>query len=57
MGSDHKHRVCTFQEAGNAIKAHEKACVNGCFRRGPGWAGEAAWECACPEEALTMVAR
>ena len=44
MGADHKHRVCTYLEAENAIKLHEKIYVNDCFCRGPARDGKAAWE-------------
>ena len=44
MGSGHKHRVSTFQEAENAIRANEKIYVNDCFCRGPAREGKAAWE-------------
>ena len=44
MGSDHKHRVCTFQEAEDAIRRNEKIYVNDCFCRGPAREGKAAWE-------------
>jgi NAD-dependent dihydropyrimidine dehydrogenase PreA subunit len=44
MGSDHKHRVCTFKEAEDAIKANEKIYINDCFCRGPARDGNAAWE-------------
>ena len=44
MGVDHKHRVCTFQEAEDAIRANEKIYVNDCFCRGPAREGKTAWE-------------
>ena len=44
MGSDHEHRVCTYQEAEDAIMAHEKFYVNDCFCRGPARDGKAAWD-------------
>lgn len=44
MGSDHKHRVCTYFEAEQAIKNNEVIFLNECFCRGPARDGKAAWE-------------
>ncbi len=44
MGTDHKHRVCTYAEAENAIRLHEKIFINDCFCRGPAHNGETAYE-------------
>lgn len=43
MGADHTHRVCTYQEAEEAIRGHEKIYVNDCFCRAPAKAGERPW--------------
>jgi Pyruvate/2-oxoacid:ferredoxin oxidoreductase delta subunit len=43
MGTNHSHRVCTFQEAESVIKAHDPVFVNECFCRGPAKAGKTAW--------------
>jgi len=51
MGTDHIHRLCTYKEAEEAIRAHEVVYVNDCFCRGPARAGETKWEyCGCPVE-------
>jgi len=44
MGTEHKHRVCTFQEAKDAIKRNKKIYINDCFCRGPAKKGETSWE-------------
>lgn len=51
MGSDHFHRICTYNEAEEAIRTNEAIYVNDCFCRGPAKKGEAKWEyCGCPVE-------
>lgn len=51
MGTDHEHRVCTYQEAEEAIRAHDRIYVNDCFCRGPARDGQTKWEyCGHPVE-------
>ena len=44
MGTDHKHRICTFEEADKAIRAHDVLYVNDCFCRTPAKLGKSAWK-------------
>ena len=44
MGTDHKHRICTYEEAEEALRAHERIYVNDCFCRGPAKRGETNWK-------------
>ncbi|MHC5035750.1 MAG: ATP-binding protein [Planctomycetota bacterium] len=44
MGTDHEHRICTFQEAEEAIRAHEVIYLNDCFCRRPTQEGKTPWE-------------
>ncbi len=44
MGTDHKHRLCTFEEAEKAIRDHSEFYVNECFCRGPAKAGKTSWD-------------
>jgi ferredoxin len=51
VGTDHKHTVCTYDEARAAIEAHEEIFVNNCFCRTPAHDGKANWEyCGHPLE-------
>ena len=44
MGTDHKHRICTYEEAEDALRAHDRIYVNDCFCRGPAKKGKTKWE-------------
>ncbi|MCK5115925.1 MAG: 4Fe-4S binding protein [Candidatus Aegiribacteria sp.] len=44
MGTDHKHRLCTYEEAEKAIRDQSEFYVNECFCRGPAKAGETSWD-------------
>ena len=44
MGTDHIHRVCTYQEAEEAIRKHDVIYLNDCFCRAPAKAGKTPWE-------------
>jgi len=44
MGTDHEHRLCTFEEAEKAIRNHVNFYVNECFCRGPAKAGKLPWD-------------
>ena len=51
MGTDHKHRICTFKEAEEVVRSHEVTYVNDCFCRGPARDGKTKWEyCGHPVE-------
>jgi len=51
MGTDHEHRVCTYEEAEKAIKNHDAIYMNDCFCRRPARDGETSWEyCGHPVE-------
>lgn len=51
MGREHKHRICTYEEAEKAIRSHEAIYVNACFCRTPARDGETSWEyCGHPIE-------
>ena len=43
MGKDHKHRICTYEEAERAIRSHETIYVNACFCRKPAQDGKTSW--------------
>jgi len=40
MSADHEHRVCTYREAEDAVRAHSAIYVNDCFCRGPAQAAK-----------------
>jgi ferredoxin len=44
MGTEHNHRICTFKEAEEAIRAHETIYVTDCFCRTPAKEGKTPWE-------------
>jgi Pyruvate/2-oxoacid:ferredoxin oxidoreductase delta subunit len=44
MGRDHQHRVCTYEEAEQAIRAHEAIYLNACFCRKPAQDGQTRWD-------------
>ncbi|MHC5081421.1 MAG: ATP-binding protein [Planctomycetota bacterium] len=51
MGTEHKHRVCTFEEAEKAIRAQDVIYVNDCFCRRPAKEGKTPWAyCGHPIE-------
>lgn len=51
MGTDHKHRVCTYTEAEEAIRSNKVIYVNACFCRTPARDGKTAWQyCGHPIE-------
>jgi ferredoxin len=43
MSTDHEHRVCTYREAEETLRAHETVYVNDCFCRLPAKQGKAKW--------------
>ena len=54
MGTDHPHRVCTFQEAEETIRGSKTVFVNDCFCRRPAKEGKCAWE-YCGHEVETCM--
>jgi len=51
VGTDHVHRVCTYEEAEKAIRAHDEIFLNDCFCRTPAKEGKTPWEyCGHPVE-------
>jgi ferredoxin len=44
MGRDHEHRICTYEEAEQAIRAHDTICMNACFCRKPARDGKTSRE-------------
>ncbi|MHC5040398.1 MAG: hypothetical protein ACYTHM_24065, partial [Planctomycetota bacterium] len=44
MGTQHKHRVCTFAEAEEAIRAHDVIYVSDCDCRASAKEGKSPWE-------------
>ncbi|OGL47056.1 MAG: hypothetical protein A2161_20085 [Candidatus Schekmanbacteria bacterium RBG_13_48_7] len=43
MGTDHIHRVCTYEEAETAIRQHSVIYLNNCFCRTPAKEGKTPW--------------
>ncbi len=44
QGEDHKHRVCTYAEAKQAIESNKKIYLNDCFCRKPAKEGKTSYE-------------
>lgn len=44
MGTDHAHRICTYQEADEVIRSHKVIYINDCFCRAPAKEGKAAYD-------------
>lgn len=43
MGTDHQHRICTYEEAERAIRARQTLYVSDCYCRMPAKLGQRPW--------------